>query len=77
MKEATGEANMTIVTVVLIGVVSAVAAILIPNIMTSVKKKSCCTAQGGEMSGGKCEGTGVDPSEWEQCWSNKKIESEQ
>ena len=76
MKEATGEANMTIVTVVLIGVVSAVAAILIPNIMTSVKKKSCCTAQGGEMSGGKCVGTGVDEREWTACWGKTKIESD-
>ena len=33
MKEATGEANMTIITVVLIGIVAAVGAILIPNIM--------------------------------------------
>lgn len=74
MKEATGEANMTIVTVVLIGIVSAVAAILIPNIMTSVKKKSCCTAQGGEMSNGECVGSGVSTSEWKACYSNEKIE---
>ena len=33
MKEATGEANMTIITVVLIGIVAAVGAILIANIL--------------------------------------------
>lgn len=73
MKEATGEANMTIVTVVLIGVVSAVAAILIPNILKTVKQKSCCTAEGGSMSGGQCmvNGAAVDIS---ACTSNKKSE---
>lgn len=73
MKEATGEANMTIVTVVLIGIVSAVAAILIPNIMKSVKQKSCCTAEGGTMSGGSCmvDGSPIDIS---SCTSNTKSE---
>lgn len=54
MKEATGEANMTIVTVVLIGVVSAAAALLIPRIMKQVENKSCCTANGGEWTNGSC-----------------------
>ena len=47
MKEAAGEANMTVITIVLIGVVAAVGAVLIPRILNSLDKKSCCTESGG------------------------------
>ena len=54
MKEATGEANMTIITVVLIGVVSAAAALFIPRLMNSAQKKACCTSNGGNWTNGAC-----------------------
>ena len=57
MKEATGEANMTIITVVLITVVAAVGAFLIPNLLKSTTKKSCCTSEGGQIKGGQCVGS--------------------
>jgi len=47
MKEAAGEANMTVITIVLIGVVAAAGAILIPRITKSLNNKSCCSESGG------------------------------
>ena len=55
MKEAAGEANMTVITIVLIGVVAAVGAILIPRIMNSMDDKSCCQETGGYVSGDQCK----------------------
>lgn len=56
MKEAAGEANMTVITIVLIGVVAAAGAIFIPRILTNMKAKSCCTELGGTWSGSFCSG---------------------
>lgn len=47
MKEAAGEANMTVITIVLIGIVAAAGAILLPNIFKGMEKKSCCTQNNG------------------------------
>lgn len=54
MKEAAGEANITVITVVLIGVIAAVGMVLIPRLTTSMKAKSCCTDGGGYVSGNTC-----------------------
>lgn len=54
MKEAAGEANMTVVTIILIGVVVAVATPLIRNIMGTTNQKACCASNGGEWRGGQC-----------------------
>lgn len=56
MKEATGEANMTIITVVLIGVVAAVAMAFIPRMMDTTERRSCCQANGGVWEGNECVG---------------------
>jgi hypothetical protein len=56
MKEAAGEANLTILAVVLIAIVTAVATPLISNMMNTTKRKSCCTAAGGLWEGGDCNG---------------------
>lgn len=56
MKEAAGEANITVITIVLIGVVAAVGAILIPRVMHTVEDKSCCQELGGVVSGVNCTG---------------------
>ncbi len=55
MKEATGEANMTIVTVVLIGIVSLVGIPLIRSLINNTKDASECQASGGSWVNGKCE----------------------
>ncbi len=54
MKEAAGEANITVITIVLIGVVAAVGLILIPRLMNNAKAKACCTDGGGVVSGTFC-----------------------
>lgn len=60
MKESAGEANITVITIVLIGLVAAAGAIIIPNLITSMKKKSCCTQAGGTWVGSEdnCRGNG-------------------
>lgn len=46
MKEATGEANMTIITVVLIAIILAAGTILVKSLMDKTKQSGECTAQG-------------------------------
>lgn len=47
MKEAAGEANMTVVTIILIGVIVAVATPIINNMMNNTKKRAECMNGGG------------------------------
>ena len=54
MKEAAGEANMTVITIVLIGLVAAAGAILIPRLLKSMDKKSCCQENSGTWYNGAC-----------------------
>ena len=54
MKEAAGEANMTVITIVLIGVIAAVGAIVIPRLLESSEKKAACAAVGGNLNGITC-----------------------
>lgn len=55
MKESAGEANMTVITIVLIGLVAAAGAILIPSLLTNMKARSCCQQMGGVVEGGNCK----------------------
>ena len=54
MKEAAGEANLTVVAIILIAVVVAVATPLVTSLMKNASKRSCCTDAGGKWSSGKC-----------------------
>ncbi len=54
MKEATGEANMTIVTVILIAAIVAVATPIITSMMNQTKTKTACANAGGVMNNGTC-----------------------
>lgn len=54
MKEAAGEANMTVITIVLIAIVLGVGTIIVTNLMSSTAKKSACSEIGGELSGSVC-----------------------
>ena len=70
MKEAAGEANMTVITIVLIGVVAAVGLVLIPRLMSSLKERSCCTDAGGKWAGASCNAvSGIDfaSAQFESC----------
>ena len=55
MKEAAGEANLTVVAIILIGVVVAVATPLVNSLMQNAKYRSCCTDAGGVMKGSTCQ----------------------
>lgn len=54
MKEAAGEANLTVIAIVLIAIVAAVATPLIGNLMKGTAKKSCCLDAGGKWAGNQC-----------------------
>ena len=56
MKNAAGEANITVITIVLIGIVAAVGAAFIPRLLNNMKAQSCCIEHGGSMKDGICDG---------------------
>ena len=53
MKEAAGEANLTVVAIILIAVVVAVATPLVTSLMSSSTYRSCCTDAGGVWKNGQ------------------------
>ncbi len=55
MKEAAGEANMTVITIILIGVIAAVAIPLVTNAMKNTSASASCNAEGGYMNSGTCK----------------------
>lgn len=57
MKEASGEASMTVITIILIGVIAAVAIPLVNNSMENAGYRSACQSMGGTYLNGKkrCE----------------------
>jgi len=54
MKEAAGEANMTVVTIVLMGIVLGVGTMIVNNLMTNTSRSACCTTSGGVWNSGEC-----------------------
>lgn len=60
MKEAAGEANITVITIVLIGLVAAAGAIFIPRTLNNMSVKSCCQEYGGTWDGKTCKGGHLD-----------------
>lgn len=73
MKEAAGEANMTVVTIILIGVVVAVATPIINSLMSSSAKKACCTDAGGVWSGNTCKAAAGDNGSYSQSQYNQCV----
>lgn len=60
MKEAAGEANMTVITIVLIAIVLGVGTVVVTNLMNSNKNSTACQACGGVWQGGSCLEIGAD-----------------
>lgn len=54
MKEAAGEANLTVIAIILIGVIAVVVTPLITSTMKTTAKKTCCQNAGGVMKGNAC-----------------------
>ena len=65
MKEAAGEANLTVIASILIGVIAAVATPLINNAMNTTQKRSCCLQNGGTWENGGCVGASDECSDTE------------
>ena len=59
MKEAAGEANMTVITIVLIAIVAAIATPLISSLVTNAADRACCNSLGGTVDGGVCSGSSL------------------
>lgn len=54
MKEAAGEANMTVITIVLIAIVLGVGTIIVNRMLNSTGSSSDCTAKGNIWYNGTC-----------------------
>lgn len=70
MKEAAGEANMTVVTIVLIAIVLGVGTLVVNRMMASTAKKQACSEIGGTLSGDTCSyptTTGMSSCDVEKC----------
>lgn len=63
MKEAAGEANMTVITIVLIAIVLGVGTVLVNQLLGNTAKKSACSEAGGTLTGSTCKYTKSDGSE--------------
>ena len=64
MKEAAGEANMTVVTIILIGVIVAIATPIVNSMMKNTQNRTCCMNAGAtwNSSTNKCS-NGIDYSQ--------------
>ncbi|MBE6155078.1 MAG: hypothetical protein E7163_05895 [Firmicutes bacterium] len=54
MKEAAGEANMTVITIVLIAIVLGIGTVVVNSVMKSTAQSGACQSAGGFWEGGKC-----------------------
>ena len=62
MKEAAGEANLTVVAIILIAVVVAVATPLVTSLMRNSGRRACCSDAGGVWKNGQCNAVNDDGS---------------
>ena len=73
MKEASGEANMTVITIVLIAIVLGIGTVVVRSMMTNTQNRSCCTSLGGEVQGRYCVFNSVSGEQKKQMntsWRN-------
>lgn len=78
MKEAAGEANLTVVAIILIGVIVAVVTPLVSSLMTNTSKRACCTDAGGVWRNNECTNGGsgqYDYQGYKTCVSNANANS--
>ena len=66
MKEAAGEANLTVVAIILIGVVVAVVTPLVSSLMRNSANRACCTDAGGVWRNNQCQNA-TDQAEYTAC----------
>lgn len=67
MKEATGEASMTGITIAIIGAVVVVAIPLVRMVINNIQNQACCSSIGGTLDGGACKDTnGTEIQNWKE-----------
>ena len=54
MKEAAGEANMTVITIVLIAIVLGVGTLIIDSVLSTTGRSTACTTAGAQWKNGHC-----------------------
>ncbi len=75
MKEAAGEANLTVVAIVLIGIIALIATPLINNLVVNARNRACCIDAGGtwERDGAECNfARGGSQQLYQQCISGEE-----
>lgn len=72
MKEASGEANMTVITIVLIAIVAAVATPLITSLVNNSAKSACCTGAGYQWKNNKCVNSSGSTVTTSNYWTGSK-----
>ena len=75
MKETAGEANMTVITIILIGVIVAIAIPLVTSLMSNTAKRTCCTDNGGIWKGGTCQEGSNNQSLFDEAGYNACVQS--
>lgn len=54
MKEAAGEANMTVITIVLIAIVLVVGGLIVRGVLSNTGESAACNSAGGTWQDGAC-----------------------
>ncbi len=67
MKEAAGEANLTVVAIVLIGIIALIATPLITNLVETARDRACCIDAGGTWRQGEGECTNHNATMYKDC----------
>lgn len=71
MKEAAGEANLTVVAIILIAVIVAVATPIVTSLMRTSAQKACCSDAGGYVKDSAChykkDANSFNFEEWSKC----------
>ena len=75
MKEAAGEANMTVITIVLIAIVLGVGTVLVNSMLSNTSTQADCTNKGNIWYNGSCytpDKCSTDTNHKMTCGGNKK-----
>ena len=72
MKEAAGEANMTVVTIILIAAIVAVATPIVTSTLGKTAQQGCCTSAGGTWHNGACDTSlpGYSQDDFDACMNS-------
>ncbi len=70
MKEAAGEANLTVVAIILIGVVVAVVTPIVNSMMKNTGRRACCTDAGYIWKNGCVDPSNNAPVDEAQYWDD-------